>query len=272
MRPIYLIQDNPKEVCDFLEFPDLQWEKPATQKVNLHAINLDVPRQIFVDKHISFEAIKTRWQDAAKQENYAYTQGDMTEALAADLIYSHILAPQLEASGMDGNKIQAIKANFIFGYINDKNETCGFAIYYNKENPTQWIIAILKNGDKPYEQRQLSIFFQDVKLPNQKKAQRADLKDIFKTLESKAIEALIRELILPWTASVNTEFTAFTTVNDVSPGQCTCPSVILQRYRQSQKVESSENIAHHIFETEQAKKKTDPNKSSRVKITFDLGF
>ena len=105
---------QPKGSVRLPGIPDLQWEKPATQKVNLHAINLDVPRQIFVDKHISFEAIKTRWQDAAKQENYAYTQGDMTEALAADLIYSHILAPQLEASGMDGNKIQAIKANFIY--------------------------------------------------------------------------------------------------------------------------------------------------------------
>ena len=66
-------------------------------------------------------------------------------------------------------KFKLLKLILYIGYINDKNETCGFAIYYNKENPTQWIIAILKNGDKPYEQRQLSIFFQDVKLPIKKK-------------------------------------------------------------------------------------------------------
>ena len=95
MRPIYLIQGNPKEIFDFLRLGDLKWEVPVEKKENLNQIDLDLPREVFVDEHTTFAAFKTRWLAAAEQENYIYLQGDMTGAAFCRMTYGSIIAPQL---------------------------------------------------------------------------------------------------------------------------------------------------------------------------------
>lgn len=164
-------------IAERLEIPDI-WTLPATQAINDVQIKLDIPRQLFLDNQRQHEEFSERWLRAASQENYAFTQGDMSGGGIAELIFT-------QHSNLSTENPKTRKG-FNFGYINKDGELCGLTLAYFAEQPSMWVVSILQNAEKPHNQRKCTIYhhgFKKTGLPGEK----TQLSDMRQTINSDEI-------------------------------------------------------------------------------------
>ncbi|MCW8399113.1 hypothetical protein OQJ26_09945 [Legionella sp. PATHC038] len=121
----------------------------AEQKNDTKTILRDVPAVHFWG---SLQQAITHFKIWATQAlGKFYLQGDMTAGNLAFLFGPDPLKKVGEAS-------EVCHANLVrqnFAYINDAGENCGLLVMYRKDDPTQWVMALEKNGHAAPKDRAL---------------------------------------------------------------------------------------------------------------------
>ncbi|MCB1828006.1 MAG: hypothetical protein KDH94_06225 [Coxiellaceae bacterium] len=167
------------------------------QNITLRQIDLDLPRQNFLDnKRDNYHFFK-RWRDSIFNTDCDYVQGNMVGGSLCHNYYTND-DPMLTL------KLRVIN----FGYIADglskwDGATCGLTICYLSDNPKEWILSILENGSAPPKQATQYFY-----ICGDKKAvagEQVDLEDLFSHIRSAEIRDLLTHLISP-NGEINTPF------------------------------------------------------------------
>ncbi|MCW8387419.1 hypothetical protein OQJ18_12555 [Fluoribacter dumoffii] len=141
----YWVQGNAQQI--FHAFGQ-GWAVGA-HKDDSHIIDRDFPATHFLGNlQQATRHFKIWTRDA--QGKY-YLQGNMNAGNLAFLFGPHPLQKE-------GEDTEACHANLIrlnFAYINDAGENCGLLVMYRKDDPTQWVMALGKNGHAAPQERLL---------------------------------------------------------------------------------------------------------------------
>ncbi len=124
-------------------FPSVNYEKimcaTNTKISNGEIIELDLPRQFFVDFAKTEESFRGKWRSPDVALHYA--QGNMSGSAVSKTILDAYIIPQNYAK-----KPRFLKSSTLcFGYY-EKDDVCGFSISYVDEDPSIWSAAVMKKS------------------------------------------------------------------------------------------------------------------------------
>ncbi|WP_157010405.1 hypothetical protein [Legionella fallonii] len=144
---IYLVQGNVQEL--FHAF-DLEWM--ITAYPGAQSIGRDLPKTRFLGSADQSQYFVDTWETKA-EESY-YLSGNMT---AGNLFWILNHAQPLRK---DGESLHDYEENFVhqhFAFVNEEQELCGCMLMYRQDEPTQWVIALVKNTHLAPEKRDVTI-------------------------------------------------------------------------------------------------------------------
>lgn len=142
---VFLVQGNATQV--FKAFGLERNFSPATHSTDTHQIDLDLPRSPFLGTEEQARHLLKTWRSSDQLHNYY--QGDIT---AANLFF--VLGPfplKKDDESMEDYSQQFYREDFAF--INEHGEPCGLMLIARRDEPDQWMLALMKNGHKVPEDR-----------------------------------------------------------------------------------------------------------------------
>ncbi len=146
----YLVRGNAQQLASLF---NTEWLFAPASTSAADIIEADLPRTFFLGSNEQAEHHIQHWRDAAQSKTYA--QGDMSAAnLFIFLNENHLFKKEDE----NYSDYQKNYINLSFAYVNEKKELCGFALFYRKDNPSQWLIATSRNTSLSPEVREVTLF------------------------------------------------------------------------------------------------------------------
>lgn len=244
MRKIIFLEGTQPDLHKlFKKAPNTNYAEASTLQNNLDTIKKDLPRQSFADPVRDFKSIRDHWENAAKNPNYSYLQGDMTGELLPALIQTHYILMPLHDNNNDlFFNLSDNRRALCFGYFNNDGVAAGFSIRYFKNKPSQWIISFLHNGSASYDQRrcQLFIYNLDNKIDKEisnNQSNRCKLETLLSASNSYAISDLLHYCINP-NNTLNIDFLQHAH-NKTLTGQTIKPAEIIASYFPAEKIITS---------------------------------
>ena len=118
------------------------------------SLELDIFRTHFFGTAEECKTHLDAWSDLSLEVKNSYTQGNMS---AGNLYLLFGDFPFIDLEKEDQETERAGLSNVCFAYVDEQKVPSGFLLYYRKDNPKQWILALTKNNHLPPTERQVLI-------------------------------------------------------------------------------------------------------------------
>lgn len=120
----------------------------ATEEAS-HILKLDLHRTYFLGNAPQATQFINAWEQTVSGQYY--TQGNMSGGILCYLLGNEPLRVQDETE-------EEYYKNYVrkaFAYVSDNQQTCGLMAMYRRDNPSQWMLGIIKNTTASPEDREI---------------------------------------------------------------------------------------------------------------------
>ena len=159
-------------------------------------LEIDISRTQFFGTTEECQFHREVWSNLSEEARNSYTQGNMS---AGNLYLLFGNSPFLDLEKQDQETERAGLSNVCFAYVDEQKVPSGFLLYYRKDNPKQWILALTKHNHLPPEERQVSILTSFDPRPfchTPCKISQVNAKQTFsQSIDSPKLEAFFKKLI-----------------------------------------------------------------------------
>ncbi len=195
---VYLIQGNAQEL---LHAFDQKWMVAAHSTAQ--PIEIDLPKTQFLGNADQAQYFINTWKTEA-EESY-YIPGNIS---AGNLFW---ILGNAQPLMKEGESIQDYKENFVhqhFAFINEDHEPCGLMLMYRYDEPTQWVIGLVKNGHLAPERRTVTLLSgfdlsPFVKTAGLNSTAIESIDTPLKPIHSPVVQCLLRQIIIANGGAIN---------------------------------------------------------------------
>lgn len=145
----YLIQGTASQLGHLFNAPWLTTVRCKEKGASI--IERDLHRTHFLGSVKQAQHHVAVWKNEDNKE--FYIQGNMTAGCLFDLPTIDLFKKENEAD----ESYYLNKKNLHFAYVNEQQELCGCMLFYRKDNPSQWLIALSRNNASAPDKRQISL-------------------------------------------------------------------------------------------------------------------
>lgn len=151
---LHLIQGNSDAVfkafgCDFI----------VTAGSSSHDVSIDIERVFFFGTADDCQYHIDTWQNNVKSNHTHFAQGNMS---AGNLFYLFGTYPFLMMNNDEDESPQIIhyhnnRVNIGFAFVNNAKQLCGLSLYYLNNDPSKWMIGLVKNTNLAPSEREVFV-------------------------------------------------------------------------------------------------------------------
>ncbi len=181
---IFRLSGTQVGVASCFGFDDF-WSEPDAPEKNEKQIQLDIFRRLYVHREYSHFEFQSRWEEAARQDDYGYQQDNMTGGGIVELVISEANA-SLE--------IPQEYINFSFCYIDDHGVLCSLSLVFFENDPARWMLGILKNAAAPHNESGCEVYLQGFQYKEKEMvvSQAVGLEKLINSTDSDSINELLK--------------------------------------------------------------------------------
>lgn len=198
----YLIEGTTEQLCKSF---GLDWMIGTNSAFS--EIKKDLYRHEFIGSSEQAEHHINVWNSSSQEQAQYYTQGDM---FAGNLFFflnpkspNHPLIKENEDQDLYLQTIKKNVSSIGFAFVNDDNELCGLTVFFRRDDPSQWMIGLVKNTNLvPADRTMILLTSMDLKTksvsPNLvSKAVNATKNQLFAQVGSSFLRGFLQNIIKP---------------------------------------------------------------------------